>query len=98
MSPKLFDTHCHLNFKRLLPQADTVINQARRAGVQWLMIPGTDLATSETAIHLAQSDPDIWAAVGIHPHQVFDLLKSRPSVKSAWTNTSINRLNITTIA
>ena len=85
MCPKLFDTHCHLNFKRLLPKFDHILSQARKAKVHWLLIPGIDLATSHTAIQLAQKKTNIWAAVGLHPHYMIDLMhKTQTEQTQIW--------------
>lgn len=71
-----FDTHCHLNFNRFKKNVDEVVHFANEAGVKSIVIPGTDLPSSHKAIELAQKYAaeglDIWAAVGIHPHHVFE--------------------------
>lgn len=64
-----FDTHTHLFdavFQNDLPD---VIERAREAGVAWFIVPATDLATSRAAIQLADSYENIFAAVGVHPHE-----------------------------
>lgn len=68
-----FDTHCHLNFSRFRKNVDEVIARAQEAGVTQILIPGTDLSTSEKAIELVQRHSGFYAAVGIHPHHVFEL-------------------------
>ncbi len=71
-----FDTHCHLNFSRFKKNVDEVIRAANKAGVKSIVIPGTDIISSLKAVELAQQYAaeglDIWAAVGIHPHHVFE--------------------------
>ena len=42
----MFDTHCHLNFQAFDGKVENVINQAKKAGVDHIVIPGTDLETS----------------------------------------------------
>jgi len=42
---------------------------AREAGVHRFLVPGTTLADSEAAVKLAGEHEDVWAAVGIHPHE-----------------------------
>ncbi len=56
-----FDTHCHQ------VSADD-IEAARRAGVTRLVSVGTDAEQSRAAIDVAQSNQDVWATVGLHPH------------------------------
>jgi len=45
-----------------------VIARAKERGVGQFVVPGTDLVTSEEAIRLSELYPEVWAAVGIHPH------------------------------
>ncbi len=73
----LFDTHCHLNFETFDERVDDVINDAKCAGVNQIVIPGTDVATSEKAVSIAEKYEGIYAAVGIHPHHVYEFLKAQ---------------------
>jgi TatD DNase family protein len=65
---RLVDSHCHLNADRFERDADQVIGAARLAGVERVLVPGWDVASSERA--LACVDRFAWldAAVGVHPH------------------------------
>jgi TatD DNase family protein len=63
----LFDTHCHLNDAPLAGDLDGVLERARAAGVTWILVPGTDRATSATAAAMARERPGIVAGVGLHP-------------------------------
>ncbi len=62
------DTHCHLFFENFENDIETVIQNALDAGVDYILIPGTDLETSKQAIKLAERFDMIYAAAGIHPH------------------------------
>jgi TatD DNase family protein len=64
----LFDTHAHLHFPEFAVDLDAVLARARGAGVAGMVTIGTDLETSRAAIALAAIHPDVWAAVGVHPH------------------------------
>jgi TatD DNase family protein len=66
--PALFDTHAHLHFAEYAEDREAVLGRARAAGVTALVTVGTDMATSQAAIALAAAEPDVWASVGIHPH------------------------------
>jgi TatD DNase family protein len=66
--PDLFDTHAHLHFPDFAGDLADVMTRARAAGVRRLLTVGTDPATSRAAIDVAERDPDVWATVGIHPH------------------------------
>jgi TatD DNase family protein len=68
MSVELFDTHAHLHFPDFAPDLDDVLARARAAGVRRMVTSGTDADTSRAAIAIAERDPDVWASVGLHPH------------------------------
>lgn len=63
----LVDTHCHLDTTQFDDDRAEVLARARAAGVQWLVVPGIDLQHCRQAVALAEAEPDIYAAVGIHP-------------------------------
>ncbi|HYE91333.1 MAG TPA: TatD family hydrolase [Terriglobales bacterium] len=68
MTTELFDTHAHLHFPDLASDFDAVMARAREAGVRRMVTIGTDVETSRAAIEVAERDPDVWATVGLHPH------------------------------
>jgi TatD DNase family protein len=72
IDPELFDTHAHLHFPEFAGDLDAVLARARAAGVRRMVTIGTDVATSRAAAALAAREPDVWAAVGIHPHEAAD--------------------------
>jgi TatD DNase family protein len=65
----LFDTHAHLHFPEFAGDLDAVLARARGAGVRRMVTIGTDVPSSRGAVTLAAREPDVWAAVGIHPHE-----------------------------
>ena len=67
------DAHCHLQLEvgdaRFdADDADAQVRRARAAGVEWMVCVGTGLDTSLQAIELAATHPDVYATVGLHPH------------------------------
>ena len=64
----LFDTHAHLHFPDFDVDRAEMMARARQAGVGRMLTIGTEVPTSRAAIALAQAEPDVWAAVGVHPH------------------------------
>ena len=64
----LVDTHAHLHDPAFDADRAEVLARARAAGVTGFLTIGTDVATSEAAVALAAAEPDVYAAVGIHPH------------------------------
>jgi TatD DNase family protein len=65
---RLIDSHCHLNADRFEPDADQVVGAARLAGVERILVPGWNVASSERALACVDRFPWLDAAVGIHPH------------------------------
>jgi TatD DNase family protein len=65
---ELADTHCHLMLEAFHDDREAVLQRARQAGVTRILLPGIDLVTSEQAVELAQTHPELYAAVGVHPH------------------------------
>lgn len=65
---ELFDTHAHLHFPDFAEDLDAVLARARAAGVRRMLTIGTDVEASQAALALAAREPNIWASVGIHPH------------------------------
>ncbi|KKR30532.1 hypothetical protein A2715_05945 [Candidatus Woesebacteria bacterium RIFCSPHIGHO2_01_FULL_39_32] len=63
----MFDSHCHLNFQVFDDIYNQVIATAKESGVTHLMIPGTDISTSEKAIEITKDYINVHAAVGVHP-------------------------------
>jgi TatD DNase family protein len=64
------DSHCHLQLGDLKEgdAATGVVARALDAGVERMICIGTDLATSRQAVELAAAHPEVWATVGLHPH------------------------------
>ena len=65
---RLFDTHAHLHFPDYANDLDAVVERARAAGVRGMVTIGTDRETNREVVALARRLPDVWATVGIHPH------------------------------
>ena len=66
----MFDTHCHLNFSIFNKTLSEVIAQAKKTGIDQILIPGTDISSSLKAIEIANQNQGVFAAVAIHPHHV----------------------------
>lgn len=65
----LVDSHCHLNYKGLIEDEAGVVARARAAGVGTMLNISTRAGEWDAVIATAERDPDIWATVGIHPHE-----------------------------
>lgn len=62
----LIDSHCHLDMLRGAPAA--AVAEAREAGVEAIVAVGIDLRSSRLAVELADRHTEVFATVGMHPH------------------------------
>ncbi len=74
--PAIVDSHCHLDGDYFAEEVPAVIERARAAGVVAMVCvgSGSDLATAERAARLATEQPDVFAAIGIHPQDAGKVL------------------------
>ncbi len=70
---ELIDTHCHLDFAPFDDDREEVLRRALAAYVRTLINPGADLDSSRRAVKMAECFPQVYAAVGIHPHDAVTL-------------------------
>lgn len=63
------DSHCHLNYKGLVEQQQDVLERARAAGVSTMLTISTRESEWDDVISIAEREADIWATIGIHPHE-----------------------------
>lgn len=64
----LIDSHAHLDFPEFADDLPGVLERARKNGVTRIITIGVDPPSNAAAVRLAASYPQIYAAVGIHPH------------------------------
>ena len=69
---ELFDSHCHVDGREFDADRPEVLARARAAGVRRMVTIGAvgDPTSAERSVALASSDPDIYATVATHPHDV----------------------------
>jgi len=65
----IVDSHCHLNYKGLVERQDAVLANARAAGVGAMLNISTRENEWDDVVGLAETEADVWASVGIHPHE-----------------------------
>lgn len=68
----LIDTHCHLTFEPLAEDVPAVIERSRAAGITGWITVGTHLEDSRRAVEMAGQYENMYATVGIHPHDAKD--------------------------
>ena len=73
------DSHCHLNYKGLVEDQQNVLDRARAAGVEAMLNISTRASEWDEVVGLAEREPDVWASVGVHPHDA----DTHPDVETA---------------
>lgn len=66
---RLIDSHCHLNYEGLVERQAEVLTNARERGVAGFLNISTRQREWNAIIGLAEREPDVWASVGVHPHE-----------------------------
>jgi TatD DNase family protein len=81
----MVDTHTHLNFKAFEDDWGEVVGRALAAGVETMIVVGTNLELSRRAVELGEQHPALFASVGIHPHHARQYITSGASLDTSAT-------------
>jgi TatD DNase family protein len=65
----LVDSHAHLDFSQFDADRQEVLARAQEAGVEIIVNAGAGLEASQAGVALAETYPQVYAAVGVHPHE-----------------------------
>src|SRR5208283_392565 len=84
-SRTMIDTHCHLEMDAFEGDRDDVIKRAREAGLEALLVIGSDFEGNKGAVALAEKHDDIFAVVGMHPHDAKDFTPAVFDQISIWS-------------
>ena len=68
LKPVLIDSHAHIYYRDYAGDFDTMLQRAEDAGVSAIVVVGTDIESSRESVELAEKYPQLYAAVGVHPH------------------------------
>jgi len=63
----LIDSHCHLQHYAAEDRR-AALDRARERGVRGFLVPAVQLADAEGLLAMCDSEPDVWCALGVHPH------------------------------
>jgi TatD DNase family protein len=66
---RLIDSHCHLNYEGLVERQDEALGNARERGVCGFLNISTRQSEWNDVIAVAERNDDVWATVGVHPHE-----------------------------
>ena len=69
LNAPLIDSHCHLNYEGLAERQGEVLANARAAGVTGFLNISTRESEWRDVVAAAERESDVWATVGIHPHE-----------------------------
>ena len=69
----LIDSHAHIQLSQFDRDRDVMLERAQEAGISAILVIGFDMATSLGAVELAEKYTQIYATVGMHPHDAKDL-------------------------
>ena len=82
---ELVDTHTHINDGKFAGQEAETIARAREAGVTRLINMGDTMESSAKAVELAAQYEGVYAGVGIHPEEIYELTQADDDRLAAWT-------------
>ncbi len=81
----LIDSHCHLDYFNE-PERGEIVARAIAAGVGEMVTIGTRLTRSDELRGIADSYPQVWCTVGIHPHNAAETSVPAPESIAAESN------------
>ena len=79
----LFDTHAHPTDERFNEDREQVLARMREAGMLCMCV-GADMASSAQSVALANENENIYAAVGVHPHDAKDFTEADIPQLTRW--------------
>ena len=82
----LADSHAHIDDERFDADREEVVARALAAGVSLIVNIGADMASSARSVALAEKYPEIYAAVGMHPHDSQDMKETDYRQLEQWAN------------
>ncbi len=71
----LIDSHCHLQSLKEEGEAERALDVARERGVSGFLVPCIRLDQAEEILALCHRHPDVWCALGVHPHDAASWLE-----------------------
>jgi len=81
---RLVDSHGHLNADRFAEDVEAVLDGARRAGLERILVPGWNAGSSGRGMDLAGRWPWLDASVGVHPHDAAKATDAEWAAIEAW--------------
>jgi len=82
----LIDTHAHLYLSQFDDDRDAVLQRARDAGVETIVMPAIDTASIEQAIGLCERHDGLYAMTGLHPSETDEATEADFETVWDWCN------------
>ncbi len=89
----MIDTHCHLYDQKLYNDLEQIILNAKESNISKMICIGDNLNTSDQSIQISEKYSNIYASVGIHPHEA----KNAPSEYLKQISQKINHKKVVAI-
>jgi TatD DNase family protein len=86
---ELVDTHCHMHWPDFGLEREQALKNARQAGVKKLICIGTDYKDSLNAVEFANRHNNIWASVGLIPHDAKKSAVDMPKIAKLLKNPKV---------
>ncbi|MEO6225019.1 MAG: TatD family hydrolase [Sphingomicrobium sp.] len=90
---RLIDSHCHLNYEGLVERQSEILDAARQRGVTGFLNISTRQKEWDAVVSVAEREPDVWASIGVHPHEA----DSHPDLGAAALVAGANRPRVIAI-
>lgn len=74
MLKNIFDTHAHYDDEKFLDDLDEVLSSLENKGVCGVINNAINMQSVKESVRLAEKYSNVWAAVGVHPHDVSDMI------------------------
>ena len=71
---KIVDSHCHIDDEKFDQDREIVISNFEEDGIDFIVDPASDISSSEKIIEIVKKYDRVYGAVGIHPHEVEDVM------------------------
>jgi len=89
----LIDTHAHLEMPEFKRDLEAVIQKAKESGVEYIFTVGTEKKDWKRALEIANSQPSIYAILGVHPHNAKEIDdQTYPMLKELCRNGKVKAL------
>ena len=91
-----FESHAHYDDRRFREDREELLTHLPSCGIDYVVNIGCDVKSSKQSIRLAEKYDYIYATVGIHPHELYDMSSQTmrnsvvfPHIKKLWQSVKL---------